>query len=199
MAMQENHSKNAEASTCRVSEKFYLENTLLRVSGALFCHDAKRAGMRIQTIEINRGDEEKRIVIEPHPNRGQPGPLAHKIFVALIKKHSDYGKPIRNEIHFTRRGIGRLIGRKEWGGRDSEQLSRALHEIHYAFVKTHFKYPGGKFVEHSFVIFPEILIERRELPSDPIEACTITLAEPIVRSLREEHFTCLNHALMQQL
>ena len=67
--MQENHTKNVEASTCRASEKFYLENTLLRVSGALFCHDAKRAGMRIQTIEINRGDEEKRIVIEPHPNR----------------------------------------------------------------------------------------------------------------------------------
>jgi len=93
MAMQEKHTKNVEASTCRVSEKFYLENTLLRVSGALFCHDAKRAGMRTQTIEINRGDEEKRIVIEPHPNRGQPGALAHKIFMALIKKHSDYGRP----------------------------------------------------------------------------------------------------------
>jgi len=77
--------------------------------------------------------------------------------------------------------------------------SRALHEIHYAFVKTHFKQAGGKFVEHSFAIFPEILIERREFPSDPIEACTITLAAPIVQSLQDEHFTCLNHALMQQL
>jgi hypothetical protein len=43
------------------------------------------------------------------------------------------------------------------------------------------------------------LIERRELPSDPIEACTITLAAPIVQSLQDEHFTCLNHGLMQQL
>jgi hypothetical protein len=43
------------------------------------------------------------------------------------------------------------------------------------------------------------LIERREFPSDPIEACTITIAEPIVRSLQDEHFTCLNHTLMQQL
>ena len=116
MAMQENHTKNVEASTCRVSEKFYLENTLLRVSGALFCHDAKRAGTRIQTIEINRGDEEKRIVIEPHPNRGQPGPLAHKIFVALIKKHSDYGRPIPDEVSFTKREIMNLVGRSRWGG-----------------------------------------------------------------------------------
>jgi hypothetical protein len=36
MAMQEKHTKNVEASTYRASEKFYLENTLLRVSGALF-------------------------------------------------------------------------------------------------------------------------------------------------------------------
>jgi hypothetical protein len=92
-----------------------------------------------------------------------------------------------------------LIGRKDWGGRDSEQLSRALHEIHYTFVKTHFKKDAGRYLEHSFSVFPEILIERREFASDPIEACTITLADPIVSSLQDEHFTCLNHAIMQQL
>jgi hypothetical protein len=138
-------------------------------------------------------------VIRPDPKLGQPGPLAHKVFVALLKKHSDYGKPIRNEISSTRREIGRLIGRKEWGGRDSEQLARALHEIHFTFIQTHFKKPNGRHQEHSFNIFPEILIERREFASEPIEACTITLAEPIVRSLQEEHFTCLNFALMQEL
>jgi hypothetical protein len=58
---------------------------------------------------------------------------------------------------------------------------------------------GSKFVEQSFSVLPEILIERREFPSDPIEACTVTLAEPIVRSMQEDHFTCLNHSLMQQL
>jgi hypothetical protein len=181
------------------ADKLYIESNLLRIAGALFCHDQKAARMRTGEIELNAGVIEKHIFIRPDPKLGQPGPLAHKVFVALIKKHSDYGKPIRNEIHFTRREIGRLIGRKEWGGRDSEQLSRALHEIHYAFVTTNFKEPGGRFREHSFAIFPEILIERREFPSDPIEACTITLAEPVVRSLQEEHFTCLNHALMQQL
>ncbi|MHB8885962.1 MAG: hypothetical protein ACYC5H_12970 [Methylovirgula sp.] len=172
---------------------------MLRIAGALFCHDRKMAGKRMGEIELNKGIPEKHIVIRPDPKLGQPGPLAHKIFVALVKKHSDYGRPVRNQIHFTRREIGRLIGRKEWGGRDSEQLSRALHEIHYAFVTTHFKQTGGRLIEHSFAIFPEILIERRELPSDPIEACTIRLAEPILSSLRDEHFTCLNHALMQQL
>ena len=182
--MQDATIRNQPTVAPTPADKIYMESNLLRIAGALFCHDQKVAGKRTSEIELNAGIIEKHIIIRPDPKLGQPGPLAHKIFVALIKKHSDYGKPIRNEIHFTRREIGRLIGRKEWGGRDSQQLSRALHEIHYAFVRTHFKQTGGRFVEHSFAIFPEILIERRELPSDPIEACTITLAEPIVRSSR---------------
>ena len=188
-----------EKTQAQVQDKLYIESTLLRIAGALFCHDQKAAAKRTEEIHLSRGDAHRHIVIRPDPKLGQPGPLAHKVFVALLKKHSDYGKPIRNEISFTRREIGRLIGRKEWGGRDSEQLARALHEIHYTFIRTHFKKSDGRHQEHSFNIFPEILIERREFASDPIEACTITLAEPIVRSLQEEHFTCLNFALMQEL
>src|SRR3984885_5338934 len=197
--MQRTNSTNEKANDTQRADKLYMESNLLRVAGALFCHDKRVEGKRTAIIELNPGIDEKHIVIRPDPRLGRRGPPAHKIFVALLKKHSDCGKPIRSEMHFTRREIGRLIGRKRWGGRDSEQLSRALHEIHYTFVTTHFKQPGGRFIEHSFTIFPEILIERREFSSDPIEACTITLAEPIVRSLQDEHFTCLNHALMQQL
>jgi hypothetical protein len=180
-------------------EKLYMENTLLRVAGALFCHDPKRASTRTGKIELNRGTTDKHIVIRPDPEFGQPGQLAHKVFVALIKKHSDYGRPIQKQVSFTKREIMRMVGRQEWGGRDSEQLSRALYEIHHTFIKTSFKKPGGNFIEHSFNIFPDILIERREFASDPIEACTITLAEPIISSLEDKHFTCLNHSLMQGL
>src|SRR6202035_4984111 len=158
--MQETQTTTEGRSDAQRANKLYMESNLLRISGALFCHDPKRAARRTGEIELNAGVIEKHIVIRPDPKLGQPGQLAHKIFVALVKKHSDYGKPIRNEIHFTRREIGRLIGRKEWGGRDSEQLSRGLQEIHYAFVRTNFKPAGGRFVEHSFAIFPEILIER---------------------------------------
>jgi Replication initiator protein A len=195
-ATKQNASDHSEV---RAADKLYMENTLLRISGALFCHDPKQAASHTTEIELNRGVTEKHIVIRPDPKLGQPGQLAHKIFVALIKKHSDYGRPIRKEISFTRREIGRLIGRKDWGGQDSEQLSRALHEIHYSFITTHFKKDDGRYVEHSFNLFPEILLERREFASDPIEACTVTLAEPIVSSLQDEHFTCLNHAMLMRL
>ena len=196
---QQTLRREASAEPVQIGDKLYMENNLLRVAGALFCHDPKRAATRTGEIHINRGVPEKHITIRPDPRLGQPGQLAHKIFVALIKKHSDYGRPVQNEISFTRREIGRLIGRKEWGGKDSEQLSRALHEIHYTFITTRFKDTNGRYVEHSFNIFPEIWIERREFASDPIEACTVSLADPIVSSLRDEHFVCLNHGMMQQL
>src|SRR5208282_3276802 len=180
------------------TEKLYMENTLLRVAGALFCHDAKQAPTHTKEIELNRGVAEKNIVIRPDPKLGQPGPLAHKIFVALIKKHSGYGRPTQADVSFTKRELMRLIGRTDWGGSASEQLARALDEIHYAFVRTHFK-SADKFLEHSFNVFPEIYVERRQHATDPIEACTVTLARPIMASLQDGHFTCLNHGLMQQL
>src|SRR5712692_4127953 len=101
----------AEAGTARkingttTHEKFYMENTLLRVSGALFCHDAKRAPKRTREIELNKSVADKTIVIRPDTRLGQPGPLAHKIFVALLKKHSDYGRPVQNEVSFTKREL----------------------------------------------------------------------------------------------
>ena len=179
--------------------KLYLENTLLRVAGALFCHDPKRASARTDEIEVNASIAEKRIVIRPDPQLGQPGQLAHKIFVALLKKHSGYGRPVQADVSFSKRELMRLIGRKEWGGRDSEQLSRALNEIHYTFVRSSFRTRNGNWAEHSFSIFPEIYLERAERATDPIEKCTVTLARPIIASLEDDHFTCLNHSLMQEL
>src|SRR6202045_1058208 len=114
--MQEIKADQDNATDAQRASKLYMESNVLRISGALFCHDPKSAARRTGEIELNAGVVEKNIVIRPDPKLGQPGQLAHKIFVALIKKHSDYGRPVQNEIHFTRREIGRLIGRREWGG-----------------------------------------------------------------------------------
>lgn len=187
------------AAIARPVEKLYMENTLLRIAGALFCHDAKRASTRTQEIIIDKGSAEKNITVRPDPRLGQPGPLAHKIFIVLLKKHSDYGRPIRGEINFTKKEIGRLIGRKDWGGGDSRDLHRALYEIYYTHVIAHFKNSAGRDVEHPFKIFSNILIEREQFADDPIVSCSATLDPHIVASLNDDHFTCLNHGLMQQL
>ena len=192
-------SRTTEPAQGSAANKLYMENTLLRVAGALFCHDAKRARSRTTSIELNKGITDKRIVIRLDPEYGQPGPLAHKLFVALMRKHSGYGRPIQREISFRQRELARLVGR-EWSGATSQQLVRALQEIHHTFVKASFQCERSKlWHEHSFNIFPEIIISRRDEHSPVIEACVVALAEPVLASLRDSHFTCLNFALMNEL
>ena len=196
--MEYSASPNDSGAEAQPYDKLYIENTLLRIAGALFCHDAKRAPTRIAEIEINRGVIDKNITIRPDPQLGLPGPLAHRIFVALIKKHSNLGRPIQREVSFTKRELMRLVGRRSWGGADSERLSRALMQIQTTLICASFKTGDGRYVEETFHVFSRTRIERRESASDPIEACTITLAEPIIASLQNDHFTCLNHGLMMR-
>jgi hypothetical protein len=182
------------------SEKLYMENTLLRVAGALFCHDRRGSRTRTAPIEVNKGVSDKRITIRLDPEYGQPGPLAHKVFVALMRKHSGYGRPVQREISFRKRELMRLIGREWSGGNASRQLMRALLEIHYTFVKASFQSERTNlWTEHSFNIFPEVTISRRAENSPDIEACVVAIAEPILASLRDSHFTCLNYTLISQL
>jgi len=180
------------------AEPVYLENTLLRVFGVLFCHDAKRARTRTGKIEINRGVNEKGIAVRFDPEYAQPGPFAHKVAMAVMRKQSGFGRPAQKAISFSQRELIRMTGRKTMGGRQSEELALALRQIRYTHVLAHFK-QDDRLLEHDFSIFNEVLIERRASPTDPIVACTIVIADPIIQSLNDKHFTCLNHALMQEL
>src|ERR1022692_2472484 len=180
------------------AEPVYLESTLLRVFGVLFCHDPKRARSRTGTIEMNRGVNEKGIAVRFDPEYAQPGPFAHKVAMAVMRKQSGFGRPAQKAISFSQRELIRMTGRKTMGGRQSEELALALKQIRYTHVLAHFK-QDDRFVQHDFSIFNEVLIERRASPTDPIVACTIVIADPIIQSLNDKHFTCLNHALMQEL
>ena len=180
------------------AEPVYLESTLLRVFGVLFCHDPKRARGRTGKIEINRGVAEKGIAVRFDPEYAQPGPFAHKVAMAVIRKQSNFGRPAQKAISFSQRELIRMTGRKSMGGRQSEELALALKQIRYSHVLAHFK-KEDRFIEHDFSIFNEVLIERRVSPTDPIVACTIVIADPIIQSLNDKHFTCLNQALMREL
>ncbi len=189
---------NTAAPPAPAAEPVFLENTLLRVFGVLFCHDPKRARQRTGTIAINKGVKEKSIAVRLDAEYAQPGPFAHKVAMAIIRKQSSFGRPAQQQISFSQRELMRLTGRSSWGGRHSEELVLALKQIRYTHVLAHFK-TNNRFVEHDFSIFNEVMLERRTSHTDPIVACTIVLATPIIQSLDDKHFTCLNHALMQQL
>jgi hypothetical protein len=69
----EKRQKGEQQQASSIS-KLYVENTLLRVAGALFCHDPKRASARTGEIEVNASIAEKRIVIRPDPQLGAARP-----------------------------------------------------------------------------------------------------------------------------
>ena len=179
-------------------EKLYVENTLLRVIGALICHDAKRARTKRGTIELNKGVKDKSIKIELHPDYGQPGPLAHKLLMAILKKHSSYNSPVPNQVCFTRRELARLIGRTDFGGADAQAMIFALRSVRRTAVTASFK-NGDRFIVADFNIFDQLITEHSESETGPVEACTVYIAAPIIAALEDKHFTCLNHFLMQRL
>src|ERR1700693_1500115 len=174
--METPEHNNTEAPAAP-AEPVYLENTLLRVFGVLFCHDAKRARQRSGTIAINRGVKEKNIVVRIDPEYAQPVPFAHKVAMAVIRKQSNYGRPAQKQISFSQRELVRMSGRKSWGGRDSEELALALKQIRYTHIIAHFR-TGDRFIEHDFSIFNEAMLERQASRTDPIVACTVVLAVP---------------------
>src|SRR5664279_1828838 len=99
------------------AEPVYLESTLLRVFGVLFCHDPKRARTRTGKLEINRGAAEKGIAVRFDAEYAQPGPFAHKVAMAVVRKQSGFGRPVQKAISFSQRELIRMIGRKSMGDR----------------------------------------------------------------------------------
>src|ERR1700693_1664621 len=146
--METPEHNNTEAPAAP-AEPVYLENTLLRVFGVLFCHDPKRARQRTGTITINREVKEKSISVRIDPEYAQPGPFAHKVAMAVIRKQSNFGRPAQKSISFSQRELIRMTGRKNWGGRQSDELALALKQIRYSHVLAYFK-KEDRFVEHDF-------------------------------------------------
>jgi hypothetical protein len=80
------------------AEPSILKALCFRVFGVLFCHDPKRARSRTGKIEINRGVAEKGIAVRVDPEYAQPGPFAHKVAMAVIRKQSAFGRPAQKAI-----------------------------------------------------------------------------------------------------
>src|SRR5947208_2863323 len=129
----------AAALATETAQPVYLENTLLRVFGILFCHDPKRARQRTGTLALQKNARERNVTVRFDPEYAQPGPFAHKVALALIRKQSRFGRPAQKVISFSQRELIRMTGRKNCGGRQSEELALALRQLRYSHVLAHFK------------------------------------------------------------
>jgi hypothetical protein len=89
-------------------ERLFMENNLLRVMGFLFCHDKRAALHHVAPLTTIEELVKRPITIQPHSSYGQLGPGHFKFFLAIMKKLSDYGRPVPNKVYFSRAEIARL-------------------------------------------------------------------------------------------
>src|ERR1700674_298372 len=172
-------------------ERMFMENNLLRVMGFLFCHDKRAASAHTTTLTTIEELVKHPITIEPHPTYGQPGPGHFKVFVAILKKLSDYGRPVPNKVYFSRAELARLTDRS-WSGNTGKQLVNFLYGLAHTRVTTAFyDRAHDTWQAANFSIPSEFVISGK---GSELQSCAITIPEIVQHSLEEQFFSCLNFA-----
>lgn len=167
-----------------------MENNLLRVMGYLFCHDPRAAATHVEPITDIDKIAKRQVTIEPHPSYGQPGPADFKVFLAILKKLSDYGRPVPSKVYFSQQELARLTDRA-WGGKTGKEFIHSLYTLAHTRVTMPF-YRNGKDEPTiaNFSVPSEFTIQPR---GRNIEACEVVIPEFIQRSLDDRFFSCLNY------
>lgn len=168
-----------------------MENNLLRIMGFLFCHDKRAASTHTGTLITIDQLVKHPITIEPHPTYGQPGPGHFRVFVAILKKLSDYGRPVPNKVYFSRAELARLTDRS-WSGNTGKQLINFLYGLAHTRVSTSFyDRANDTWQLANFSIPSEFIISGQ---GGKLQSCAITIPEIIQKSLEDNFFSCLNLA-----
>ena len=149
----------------------------------------------IEQIELNRGVTEKNIVDPSRSEARTARTLGAQDFCCADQEAFGLRTSDRADVSFTKRERSRASLAVPNGEAAPASSLNAPSKISTSRSSERASNPPEKFVEHSFNIFPEIYLERREHATDPIEACTVTLARPIMTSLQDGHFTCLNRRI----
>jgi hypothetical protein len=189
MAGEATTTEKLTRDTSQVVERLFMENNLLRVMGFMFCHDKRAASTNTAAFTTIEELVKRPITIEPHPTYGQPGPGHFKVFMAILKKLSDYGRPVPNKVYFSRAELARLTDRS-WGGNTGKQLINFLHGLAHTRVTTSFyDRAHDSWQVANFSLPSEFIISGQ---GSELQSCAITIPEIIQRSLEDRFFSCLN-------
>jgi hypothetical protein len=172
-------------------DRLFMENNLLRVMGFLFCHDKRAASHHIDPLTSMEELVKRPITIQPHSNYGQPGPGHFKVFLAIMKKLSDYGRPVPNKVYFSRAEIARLTDRS-WGGNTGKQFMQSLFGLASTRITTSFyDRTSDKWEMANFSIPADFIISGK---GSDVQSCSVTIPEIVQRSLQDTFFSCLNYS-----
>jgi hypothetical protein len=184
-------------------ERLYNEINLLRLEGYYFCFDkratAERLGTRkiLEQIKLPKGSSERPIVIEANPAYGYPSTVAYKVYQAILKKISDYGRPVPETVSFSRRELARLFGFKSFGGFQWNRLYTAIQQLRHTDIAcTLYDKEGADWVHLRFNLINGILMSGSK---GRLTQVSIRLEPFISKSLNNLYSLCLNYSRIEKL
>jgi hypothetical protein len=187
------------------AERLFHEINLLHLEGHYFTFDPKATrAIRDPLKEIDgRWRNPERNTVEPvsiTPNLayGTPSVFAYKVFQAIIKKLSDYGYPAPEKVSFGHREIMRLIGRDAYGGKDSKELVKVLHQFRHTGIDCWlYNKSTEEAASLSFSLATTFLYTYKK--RGQISLFTIYLHPFIIKSINDQYTFCLNFGRMEKL
>ena len=197
VTMEQTPLESTKPQTLREQERLLEEINVLRLEGRLFCFDPKEARRRSGELVFDNETGERRVVIDVHPSYGQPSVLAYRILQAIFKKITDEGFPISDTVSFSQRELARLTGQTSFGGRQSQQMIRALRQLHRTGISASLLSKETKqWVRLDFVVIPKMMTSGR---GSELHECVVQVEGKIIESLNQRHWACFNWGRLQTL
>jgi hypothetical protein len=186
------------------SQRILMEDVnLVRLEGRYFCFNGREAAKRINA-DLSFPNVNGAAMSVETGKRGQPSILAYRLLQAIFRQITLCGRPYPSTVAFTRRELGRLIGRNSFGGRDAQDILRALYQLQ----DTHITLVGNNGKTQAFENRFNILVQvcsiwekdehalRRQ---GLLDAIAIELHPAVMRNIAKGQIAIFNWPLLEQL
>jgi hypothetical protein len=182
---------------------FMEEVNVIRVEGRYFCFDNREAGKRGAGLYKYVNTDGREITIQTGIN-GHPSILAYRILQSIFRQITLEGKPYPSRVVFTKREIGRLIGRDVFGGKDSQEITKALYQLQDTMITL--KVQGEKNLDFadrfSLISRVRLVTERSEHNLNRhgvLDALAVDIHPAIMDSIRKGHIAIFNWGVLEVL
>ena len=182
-----------QPTVARQNDPLLEELNVVKLEGRYFCFDLREVSRRKGTLAYQDG--ERRLKIDIHPDYGQPSILAYRVLQAAFHKITLEGRPFPETVSFSFRELSRIIGRDVWGGKDAQEIVRAIRQLQRTVVTLSIDSADSKtkrWVEFSLVITSGFVANSDATSPSRVKTAVITLHPVIIDSMRSGHFVVFN-------
>lgn len=186
------------------SKRILMEDVnVVRLEGRYFCFNGRDAAKRINATLTFENANGSAVAVETG-KRGQPSVLAYRLLQAIFRQITLCGRPYPSQVAFTRRELGRLIGRESFGGRDAQDILRALYQMQDTFITLHGNTGKSHVTDNRFNLLVQVysIWEKDEHAlrrQGALDAIAIELHPAVMRNIAEGQIAIFNWPVLEQL